>query len=178
MVSDKGGSVKSGKYPEKCRIQAEEMLKNGMTPAEVARALHDEYPMLTEQVVYYWRRKLRDQSPEVLSEARQARKEEFALKAWDTIMTAHAVMDKRLKRALDHEEQLDKIVEEVEDLDDNDLSQDERRELKRKMATIRVDDIAKLSTALGTLYDKQALASKDATEIVGGSLTVKKFEDY
>ena len=34
MVSDKGGGVKSGKYPEKCRIQAEEMLKKAQAQAD------------------------------------------------------------------------------------------------------------------------------------------------
>lgn len=178
MVSDKGGPVKSGKFPEECRARAEEMLIGGMTPPEVGQILRIEFPTLQNQTVYYWRRKLNERQPEAIPNARQKRKEEFARKAWDTIMTAQKLMDKRLRRALDHEEQLDRIVDEIDGLPEEEMTTEDRRDLRRKMATIRVDDIAKLSTALGTLYDKQALASKDATEIVGGSLTVKKFEDF
>ena len=33
-------------------------------------------------------------------------------------------------------------------------------------------------TVIGTLYDKQALANKEATEIVEGNAVIKKFEDF
>ena len=47
-----------------------------------------------------------------------------------------------------------------------------------KLAKIKVEDVKSLATVLGTLYDKQALANKEATAIVEGSITVKKFEDF
>lgn len=38
-------------------------------------------------------------------------------------------------------------------------------------------DIGKLTNILGTLYDKQALANKEATTIVDGNVALRKFED-
>jgi hypothetical protein len=39
-------------------------------------------------------------------------------------------------------------------------------------------DVDKLIRVIGTLYDKQALANKEATEIVEGSAVIRKFEDF
>lgn len=39
-------------------------------------------------------------------------------------------------------------------------------------------DVDKLVRVIGTLYDKQALANKEATEIVEGNAVIKKFEDF
>lgn len=38
-------------------------------------------------------------------------------------------------------------------------------------------DYREISTVVGTLYDKQALAANEPTNVVGGSVEVKKFED-
>lgn len=38
-------------------------------------------------------------------------------------------------------------------------------------------EISKISTVLGTLYDKQALANKEATQIIDGQISMKRFED-
>jgi hypothetical protein len=44
------------------------------------------------------------------------------------------------------------------------------------VASLKCDDLGRLVAILGTLYDKQALANREETEIVGGSV-VAKFED-
>lgn len=168
----------ASKYPESVKVQAREMLIAGMSPREVATVLRKDYPTMSDQVVYAWRKKMMTESPEEFNAAREARKEEFASRAWESIRMAHDLIDKRIRRALEQEEQMDRIVEEIERLPEKEVTDYDRRELRKLMSNIRVDDVAKISTVMGVLYDKQALASKDATAIVDGDLKIKKFEDY
>nr|DAI27434.1 MAG TPA: hypothetical protein [Caudoviricetes sp.] len=46
------------------------------------------------------------------------------------------------------------------------------------MSAIKIESVKELAVVLGTLYDKQALANKEATAIVEGNIAVKKFEDF
>ena len=169
VIMEKIGNA--SKYPESVKIQAREMLIAGMSPREVATVLRKDYPTMSDQVVYAWRKKMMTESPEEFNAAREARKEEF-------IRMAHDLIDKRIRRALEQEEQMDRIVEEIERLPSDEVTDYDRRELRKLMSNIRVDDVAKISTVMGVLYDKQALASKDATALVDGDLKIKKFEDY
>ena len=41
------------------------------------------------------------------------------------------------------------------------------------MAAIKVEDVGKLATMLGTLYDKQALANNEATSKVDGVIRIE-----
>lgn len=113
-----------------------------------------------------------------LVELRQKKKEEFIESAWELINLSKGVLEKRLKRAMDNEEALDELVDEIMTLDYKTLTAQQRQALYMKLAKIKVDDVKSLATVLGTLYDKQALANKEATAIVEGSITVKKFEDF
>ncbi len=56
---------------------------------------------------------------------------------------------------------------------DKDLTDESKKALLAKLRTIRVDDIREIATVLGTIYDKQALANKEATAIVEGGIQVE-----
>lgn len=112
-----------------------------------------------------------------LVELRQKKKEEFIESAWELINLSKGVLEKRLKRALENEEALDDLVDEITKLDYKTLTSQQRQALYMKLSKIKVDDVKSLATVLGTLYDKQALANKEATAIVEGNITVRKFED-
>ena len=112
-----------------------------------------------------------------LVELRQKKKEEFIESAWELINLSKGVLEKRLKRALENEEALDDLVDEITKLDYKTLTSQQRQALYMKLAKIKVDDVKSLATVLGTLYDKQALANKEATTIVEGNITDRKFED-
>ena len=58
------------------------------------------------------------------------------------------------------------------------ITDSQRRALYKKLESIKIEDIGKLAVVLGTIYDKQALANKEATSIIDGSIAVKKFEDF
>lgn len=112
-----------------------------------------------------------------LIELRQKKKEEFIESAWGLIDLSKKVLKKRLERALESEEALDELVEEITKLDYKTLTSQQRQALYVKLSKIKVEDVKSLATVLGTIYDKQALANKEATAIVEGNITVRKFED-
>lgn len=111
-------------------------------------------------------------------ELRKKKKEEFVENAWGLIGKIRTLLERRLDRALDSEDVLDELVEEITKLDHKDLSDTQRKALYSKMNSIKVESVKELAVVLGTLYDKQALANKEATAIVEGNIAVKKFEDF
>ena len=110
---------------------------------------------------------------ENLIELRNKKKKEFVDNSWNIISKAQTLLERRITRALEKEDELDSLVSEIERLDYTDLSQEQRKSLHRKMAAIKVEDVGKLATMLGTLYDKQALANNEATSKVDGVIRIE-----
>lgn len=115
---------------------------------------------------------------ESLIELRKKKKEEFVEDAWGLIGKIRSLLERRLDRALDSEDILDELVEEITKLDHKQLTDSQRKALYCKMSAIKIESVKELAVVLGTLYDKQALANKEATAIVEGNIAVKKFEDF
>lgn len=115
-----------------------------------------------------------------LVELRQRKKEEFVNNAWRMLDSAQSLLERRLMRAIAEEDKLDALLDAFENIkyeDNKGLSDKALRELYGKFSVLKLEDIRALSTVLGTLYDKQALASKEPTTIVDGAVEVKKFEE-
>ena len=110
---------------------------------------------------------------ENLIELRNKKKKEFVDSSWNIISKAQTLLERRITRALEKEDELDSLVTEIEQLDYKDLSQEQRKALHKKMAAIKVEDVGKLATMLGTLYDKQALANNEATSKVDGVIRIE-----
>lgn len=110
---------------------------------------------------------------ENLIELRNKKKKEFVDNSWNIIDKAQKLLERRITRALENEDQLDSLVSEIMKLDHQDLSQEQRKTLYKKMSNIKVEDVGKLSTMLGTLYDKQALANNEATSKVDGVIRIE-----
>lgn len=112
---------------------------------------------------------------------RNKKKAEFVDNAWEIIEKTQSLLMKRIERALNSEDKIDQLLEEILLLDNKDLSQEQRKALYRKISTIKVEDVGKIATVLGTIYDKQALASDEPTSRVEGNLRledlIKKVED-
>ena len=116
-----------------------------------------------------------------LVELRQKKKEQFVDDAWRMLGKAQSLLERRLTRALEQEDALDALMAEFEKIGDQgeggSLSDKELRAMYARFSALKLEDTRALSSVLGTLYDKQALASKEATQIVGGVVEVKKFEE-
>lgn len=168
--------AKGQKYNDDIKEKAIALLTVNNSVSYVARELG-----LPRSTVKSWKeafdKEAEDSGEDTIAKLRQKKKEDFIKGAWGLIDLAQGVLEKRLKRARDNEESLDELVDEINKLDYKTLTSQQRQALYMKLAKIKVDDVKSLATVLGTLYDKQALANKEATTIVEGNITVRKFED-
>ena len=53
------------------------------------------------------------------------------------------------------------------------LSRDEQKALIKWLQSVKMDDPAKLTTIIGTLYDKAALATGEPTMNLGGTVATR-----
>lgn len=118
---------------------------------------------------------LKKYSPDALEDIRKAHKEVFIAEAWGIIGDTQEVLRRRLRRAIDSEDAIDELVRIVEDVSEDDMSDTEKSLLIKKLRAISCEDLSKLAAVMGTMYDKAALASKEATAILGGSLRLEDF---
>ena len=102
----------------------------------------------------------------------------FVRSAWRSIALSQALLERRLRRAVEDEALIDELLLLVDAAAKGEnVASTLRQGLVSKVKALHCEDIGKLVSILGTLYDKQALANREETEIVGGNLTVERFED-
>lgn len=103
-------------------------------------------------------------NPDELDELRKKKKEEFVDKASDIIDKGLRLLNRRLDRAIEHEDDLDKLIDEIYRTDKEELSQEEKNRLVSKIRSLQIQNMRDITTAIGTLYDKRALAKGDSTD--------------
>lgn len=92
------------------------------------------------------------------------KKAAFAEKATDIIDKGMDLLNRRFERAIEQEESLDILISEIFATDREEISQDEKKRLVNKLRALQLQDVKAITTAIGTLYDKRALAKGEATE--------------
>lgn len=110
---------------------------------------------------------------------RNEKMNEFSARASEIIQKGLTLLNRRLDRALASEEDLDLLIDEIYATDKEELSQDEKNRLVNKIRTLQVQNMKDITTAIGTLYDKKALADgkpTERTEIIGGDKLSKLAE--
>lgn len=131
---------------------------------------------LAYSTIHDWKRAFEQEEGENnLDILRENKKKEFIDSTWETIKMTESLIHRRIKRAVDKESEIDEVIKAVAKAD---LYPAEKKEIINQLKQIKIEDISKLSTVFGVLYDKHALANKEATSIVDGNIKVKKFEDY
>lgn len=128
-------------------------------------------------------KKAKENGEDDIAKLRQKKKEDFVNKAWKLIDDAITVAQKRITRELDFEDNVDLVAEalkknakEIEK--ETGVGWFELLNLVDKLKALKNFKLGEISTLIGTIYDKQALANKEATAIVDGEVRVKKFEDF
>jgi hypothetical protein len=94
---------------------------------------------------------------------RQERKAEFVANSWRSIEKALQLAERRLDRALNQEEELDVLIDEIQMTNKEEMSQEAKNALISKIRALQIQTIKDISTFVGTMYDKQALANGDVT---------------
>lgn len=110
---------------------------------------------------------------------RNEKMNEFSSRASEIIQKGLTLLNKRLDRAIASEEDLDILIDEIYATDKEELSQDEKNRLVNKIRTLQVQNMKDITTAIGTLFDKKALADgkpTERTEIIGGDKLSKLAE--
>jgi transposase-like protein len=161
----------SSKYSYKIKEEALSMMMTRENVSEVSRALG-----IPPSTLYMWREEHNKANPDdTVANRRKKRQEEFVDKAWGIIADAQEIIAQRLKATRKDEENINILLEQL--ASDEEITADERKAIVEKLKAMRVDDIGKLTTTMGIMYDKQALANNEPTQNIKANINVVKFED-
>lgn len=155
--------MRGSKTDDKLKEKALAMLATNMSMTKVAEEL--KIPLTTLST---WKKEA--EKDQEFVELRKKNKEQFVKEAWGAITDSVLLLSRRIKRALENEEELDELKEE---LIANADTPEQKKQIVNKFSALKFEDVSKLSSVIGVLYDKQALCVGEETQKVG--LT---FEDY
>ena len=92
------------------------------------------------------------------------KKAEFSQKASEIIKKGMTLLERRFNRAIEHETELDILIDEIFATNKTEISQDEKTKLVTKIRALQLQDIKAITVAVATMYDKKALADGKPTE--------------
>lgn len=149
--------MKGKKYSDEVKEKAYALYAVNSSYKATAKAL--EIPVST---VSTWINRKKHEPPDEFEKLRTQNKERFIEQAGAVIDKGMQLLDKRFTRALEHETELDRMIEEA--LKDESLGNGEKQSLIKNLRSLQLQDIKAITTAIGTLYDKRALAQGESTE--------------
>ena len=119
-----------------------------------------------------------EQGTDTIEQKRTKRKEMFVDKAWDIIDDALDVAKTRIVRAKNVESNVDIVAEELKKNakvieEQTGIGWFALLNLIKDLKEIKNFKLSEITTLVGTLYDKQSLANKEATVIMDGSMTIE-----
>ena len=173
--------AKGQKYNDDIREKAIALLTVNNSVSFVARELG-----LPRSTVKSWKeafdKEAEESGEDTIAKLRQEKKKDFIDRAWKLIEDSLSVAQKRVTRELEFEDNVDVVAEALKKSskkieEETGVGWFELLNLIDKLKALKNFKLSELSTLIGTMYDKQALANKEATTIVGGNITVRKFED-
>lgn len=91
------------------------------------------------------------------------KRDEFVEKANKIIDKATNLLEKRLDTALEKQEELEEILSDTLALDNKILNDSEKKALAKRINKLQINGLSEITTAIGTMYDKRALASGEST---------------
>ena len=104
---------------------------------------------------------------------------DFSARADKIIDKGLRLLDRQLSRAIDREDEIDELIDEVYSADEDVLSDRDKNETARRLSRLKLEDIKALTTAIGTLYDKKALSDGKATSNTEVTFKLPKgFDEY
>jgi hypothetical protein len=95
---------------------------------------------------------------------RMQKEDEFVDKATEIIEKGLKLLNRRMNRAIEEEETLDELIEEIWSMDDSEMSQQAKTAAVNKIKNMQLHNLKDITTAIGTLYDKRALARGETTQ--------------
>ena len=108
-------------------------------------------------------------------ELRTLNTEQFIRDAGEIVGMSQQLVKHDLAYAIEHRAKIDKAIDVLCALGER-ISPQELRLCVKVLTELKLPDIGKLSSVMGTMYDKRALACGEPTEVVEGTAIIK-FED-
>lgn len=108
----------------------------------------------------WWRQHPHDKDE--YAEYRREVKKGFIETASKAIENGAELINRRMETALKHQQELDRLLDDV--AKDDEMTATQKKELLAKIRSIELHKLSEISTAIGTLYDKRALAQGQSTE--------------
>lgn len=102
---------------------------------------------------------------------RKEKQDEFVEKANRIINKATNLMEQRIDLATEHENELEEIIDEIWMTDKKEMNETKKKALVSKIAGMQLYNIKELAVAIGTMYDKRALAKGEST--TNTAMTIK-----
>ena len=153
--------MRGQKHSEALREKALALLATNNSLSEVSRQLH-----ISTSTLQTWKNK--HENDEDFVNLRKKKKEEFVNNAWKLIEDSMKIAQERVTRELIAEESIDKIAE-ILKKNANEIEKEtgvgwyELLDLIDKLKTSKSFKLSEISTLIGTIYDKQALANDEST---------------
>ncbi len=124
--------------------------------SETARQLN--IPVGTVEDIYK-----RNIDKEEFTKLRKEKNDEFIENASRIINKATQLLERRLDTALESQNELDKIIDQVFEIDEKDMNEKKKKAIITKIERIQLYNLSEITTALGTVYDKRNLAEGKST---------------
>ncbi len=93
----------------------------------------------------------------------EEKKDEFVENATRIINKSTKLLERRLDMALENQDELDSIIEEIWAIDKSEMNETKKKTIVNKIAKMQLNSLSEITTALGTLYDKRNLAEGKST---------------
>jgi hypothetical protein len=95
------------------------------------------------------------------------KKKDFAETATVIIDKGLKILDMRMSMALDMQDKLDKLIDEIDSTSEEEMSYKDKISAINLIRETQIQKIKDISTMIGTLYDKRALAKGETTQNLG-----------
>lgn len=105
----------------------------------------------------------RNKDKEEFVKLRKEKMEEFVEQATRIIGKASDLLERRIDTAFYNQDKLDKVLKIISDLNPKDADYKKKQSLANKISELQLNKLPEITTAIGTLYDKRALAKGDST---------------
>jgi hypothetical protein len=104
----------------------------------------------------------------------EEKKEEFVEKANKIIDKATTLLDRRITMALDRQDELDSLLDVVYEAEEDGkkLSPKQQIAIVKKLYKIELNGLSEITTAIGTMYDKRALAKGQFTSNINNTINL------
>ena len=97
--------------------------------------------------------------------------DEFVNKATEIINKGTSLLEKRLNIALDKQQELDLTLGLIMSAEKEEIDYKEKLAMAKQIGKLQLNSLSEITTAVGTMYDKRALAKGDNTS--NQSITIK-----